>query len=767
MNNNNSDNLNVLPSTIAKIIIDLVLYCDWVSDDNTTNNRRSLIDNALNLSRVSKRWLKITSCVFVQYYTTRLQFTFGNIDNIKRLQQSIESPFCLLYHQALPKVELVFGYDYKQVLHNIMKQVVLFGCLSPQQKETQKLRVLQLLHQQQRQRPQHQQFSILKHQLKHYSMQPLVLLKPMQQQVIKHLYNNEKLPKQQEEQLRLLYSSSGGGGGGDDSEQSDELIYNAIRDLESERYPPNIIDKHVQSAIYNQQVQLFTNREVFGQITTLDIYTFDDIFNIDVDVLTQIVQHGNQLTTLFLDGNHNQKVCQAVLPIAMNLTTLAFRDSLVYRDNAINNNNNPKKEYNNHNTLERLYLATPDYTNILNNIFISSSGLVFNNLKFLQIKSYYQSYMPWKQFHLTLPNLQVLKMEGDLNMLCPNSIEYLIARGGEVQYIGPVYLTLETSPLIQYLPYYLNLIIDIDNSIQDITPIRYKYHPSLLELTIHSIITSRNLFNMDYLESIPFATLKSLKLVLSHPCTVAHLDRFKQLESLFISIPQDHRWSDIELICLNISQIQSLISLDLHIGDGNWNIIFKQMIKQLVNLKIFKTGKSNLYDDDWIPIHFTIQLASKRRLTREESSVVLGEDQVAELKEAFELFDKDRVGVIKKEALKTTLKQFGIFVTAENFDEMFAEADTTKTGGIAFPEFMSMMSRRMKQTSNEQILSNAFKTFDPEGLGYIPTKDLAKALTTLGDKLNEAELEELKAVSENEQKQIKYELFVNTLFAKK
>eukprot|EP01133_Synstelium_polycarpum_P015086 gene15086-17860_t len=160
-------------------------------------------------------------------------------------------------------------------------------------------------------------------------------------------------------------------------------------------------------------------------------------------------------------------------------------------------------------------------------------------------------------------------------------------------------------------------------------------------------------------------------------------------------------------------------------------------------------------------------MSTKRRLAREESSVVLGEEQVAELKEAFELYDKDRVGVIKKDALKTTLKQFGIFVTAEQLDEMFAEADTTKSGGIGFPEFMSMMSRRMKQTSNEQILLNAFKTFDPEGLGYIPTSVLTKALTTLGDKLTEAELQELLIISETDNKQVKYDLFVNTLFSKK
>jgi hypothetical protein len=39
----------------------------------------------------------------------------------------------------------------------------------------------------------------------------------------------------------------------------------------------------------------------------------------------------------------------------------------------------------------------------------------------------------------------------------------------------------------------------------------------------------------------------------------------------------------------------------------------------------------------------------------------------------------------------------GVRVEPDAFEEMFAEADVTGHGKIAFPEFMSMMSRRMKQ----------------------------------------------------------------------
>ena len=48
-----------------------------------------------------------------------------------------------------------------------------------------------------------------------------------------------------------------------------------------------------------------------------------------------------------------------------------------------------------------------------------------------------------------------------------------------------------------------------------------------------------------------------------------------------------------------------------------------------------------------------------RGLNREESTVILEDEQVAELKEAFELFDKDKAGVLKKDTLKNVLKQFG------------------------------------------------------------------------------------------------------------
>eukprot|EP00727_Mastigamoeba_balamuthi_P010344 m51a1_g5932 putative calmodulin (170) ;mRNA; r:88470-89601 len=164
----------------------------------------------------------------------------------------------------------------------------------------------------------------------------------------------------------------------------------------------------------------------------------------------------------------------------------------------------------------------------------------------------------------------------------------------------------------------------------------------------------------------------------------------------------------------------------------------------------------------------------ERRLQRDTSAAraekladaALADDQVSEFKEAFEMFSGGKPSIPKSEA-KQLFRQYGIRVTDEAFEEAFNEADSAQDGKIDFPEFVSMMSRRMRQTSTEEKLLKAFRVFDPENKGFIPTKELTQALTTLGNPLSTKELGELLTVAENNQGEVKYDLFINTLFMKK
>src|SRR5690606_30070002 len=61
-------------------------------------------------------------------------------------------------------------------------------------------------------------------------------------------------------------------------------------------------------------------------------------------------------------------------------------------------------------------------------------------------------------------------------------------------------------------------------------------------------------------------------------------------------------------------------------------------------------------------------------------------------------------------------------------------------GTIEFPEFLSMMQRRMKNTDNEEQIREAFKVFDKNGSGYIEISELKHVLTTIGEKLTPEEV---------------------------
>ncbi len=44
-------------------------------------------------------------------------------------------------------------------------------------------------------------------------------------------------------------------------------------------------------------------------------------------------------------------------------------------------------------------------------------------------------------------------------------------------------------------------------------------------------------------------------------------------------------------------------------------------------------------------------------------------------------------------------------------------------GTIDFPEFLTMMGRKMKDTDSEEELREAFRVFDKDGTGFISAAD--------------------------------------------
>nr|KAF6409200.1 calmodulin 3 [Rousettus aegyptiacus] len=70
----------------------------------------------------------------------------------------------------------------------------------------------------------------------------------------------------------------------------------------------------------------------------------------------------------------------------------------------------------------------------------------------------------------------------------------------------------------------------------------------------------------------------------------------------------------------------------------------------------------------------------------------LTEEQIAEFKEAFSLFDKDGDGTITTKELGTVMRSLGQNPTEAELQDMINEVDADGNGTIDFPEFLTMMS---------------------------------------------------------------------------
>ena len=64
-------------------------------------------------------------------------------------------------------------------------------------------------------------------------------------------------------------------------------------------------------------------------------------------------------------------------------------------------------------------------------------------------------------------------------------------------------------------------------------------------------------------------------------------------------------------------------------------------------------------------------------------------------------------------------------------------------GTIDFPEFLTMMARKMKDTDSEEEIREAFRVFDKDGNGFISAAELRHVMTNLGEKLKDEEVDEM------------------------
>ncbi len=78
------------------------------------------------------------------------------------------------------------------------------------------------------------------------------------------------------------------------------------------------------------------------------------------------------------------------------------------------------------------------------------------------------------------------------------------------------------------------------------------------------------------------------------------------------------------------------------------------------------------------------------------------------------------------------MRSLGQNPTDAELQDMINEVDADGNGTIDFPEFLTMMARKMRDTDSEEEIKEAFKVFDKDGNGYISAAELRHVMTNLG-----------------------------------
>ncbi|CAH1956210.1 unnamed protein product [Acanthoscelides obtectus] len=177
-----------------------------------------------------------------------------------------------------------------------------------------------------------------------------------------------------------------------------------------------------------------------------------------------------------------------------------------------------------------------------------------------------------------------------------------------------------------------------------------------------------------------------------------------------------------------------------------------------------KSDKYTKYREEYRRIRKINDQEDIKRLSTEYG---LSEEQVAEFKEAFMLFDKDEDGTITVAELGVVMRSLGQRPTETELRDMVNQVDSDGNGTIEFNEFLQMMSKKMKDADGEEELREAFRVFDKNNDGLISSNELRHVMTSLGERLSEEEVDDMiKEADLDGDGQVNYEEFVTILTAR-
>lgn len=102
--------------------------------------------------------------------------------------------------------------------------------------------------------------------------------------------------------------------------------------------------------------------------------------------------------------------------------------------------------------------------------------------------------------------------------------------------------------------------------------------------------------------------------------------------------------------------------------------------------------------------------------------------QEAELRQAFELFDKDGSGSIDKQELASVMLSLGVDMTESELATLYVQMDPSGDGVIDFGEFCDVMAPDAIPETPAQVAASVFLMLDKDGSGKITATELKESV---------------------------------------
>ncbi|NXC70701.1 CETN1 protein, partial [Anhinga anhinga] len=113
-----------------------------------------------------------------------------------------------------------------------------------------------------------------------------------------------------------------------------------------------------------------------------------------------------------------------------------------------------------------------------------------------------------------------------------------------------------------------------------------------------------------------------------------------------------------------------------------------------------------------------------------------------ELREAFDLFDRDGSGLMDVSDLKARSCK-NAETLREEMKRIVSEFGEEGSGKLTFKSFLQVMTQKMAEPCLEKEILKAFKVFDCDGTGKISFENLKVVASEVGEEVTDEELQEM------------------------